>query len=56
VASRRQGVADKLVGITGRASGKEGAGRAHRGWRRDDGAESLAWDGGVPVEGGSGYH
>jgi hypothetical protein len=29
VASRRQGVAGELVGTTGRAPGKEGAGRAH---------------------------
>jgi hypothetical protein len=56
VASWRQGVAGELVGTTERAPGKEGAGGAHRGWRRDDGAEKLAWDGGVPVEGGSGDH
>jgi hypothetical protein len=54
VASWWQGVVGELVGITGRAPGKEGAGGAHRGWRRNDGAERSAQDGGVLMEGSSG--
>jgi hypothetical protein len=56
VASRQHGVANKLVGTTGRALGKEGAGGAHRGWRstaRRSGG-SVRWRvAGSSLEGGS---
>jgi hypothetical protein len=56
VASRQQGVANELVGTTGRVPSKEGAGGAHRGRRHDDGAKRPAGEDDIPMEGGSGDH
>jgi hypothetical protein len=56
VASRWQGVAGELVGTTETASGKEGAGGAHRGWRSTvrRGGGSVRWRAaGSSPEGGS---
>jgi hypothetical protein len=56
VASRRQGVAGKLLGTTRRASGNKSGGRAHRGRRSTArrGGGSVRWcTAGSSPEGGS---